>query len=237
MAISGSHGSAVLTNDRDNLEFESVPEFIREPRSSSARTHSRDSYVSKSCYIDDEDTGHEKSAEIETLWPGISADLLHNPQSKKQPLIYLSVGFMAGLFTALVGMFAVFAVTGAINGNQAAHNGNAKIVVAQGNSSSSNSLRNGISSESSVVVTTKTTPTGGPDVILPIFNSYTVKSGDTLAGIALQAYKRATPRLMDEICRANGMKNANVLSLGQTLVLPEYRPLKQVAAGTNTSVQ
>jgi nucleoid-associated protein YgaU len=47
--------------------------------------------------------------------------------------------------------------------------------------------------------------------------------GDTLAGIALKNYKKVSPRLLDQICRANNMRNANVLSLGQKLTLPEYK--------------
>jgi nucleoid-associated protein YgaU len=69
-------------------------------------------------------------------------------------------------------------------------------------------------------------------VVVPLFASYTVKNGDTLASIALQAYKRATPRLLDEICKANGMRNANVLQLGQSLNLPAYHPqARQIASG------
>jgi LysM repeat protein len=77
------------------------------------------------------------------------------------------------------------------------------------------------------VVTTATA-----DVIMPTTPTYEVKTGDTLAGIALIAYKRASPRLLDEICRANNMRNANVLSLGQKLVLPEYRPQQVASMGT-----
>ncbi len=51
-------------------------------------------------------------------------------------------------------------------------------------------------------------------------NHHEVQSGDTLAVIARRNCKHASPRLLDEICRANGMRNANVLSLGQKITLP-----------------
>ena len=48
-------------------------------------------------------------------------------------------------------------------------------------------------------------------------------TGDTLAAIALREYKRVSPRLLDEICRNNGLKNANFLNLGQKINLPNYQ--------------
>lgn len=78
----------------------------------------------------------------------------------------------------------------------------------------------------------------GGDVIIPLASTYEVQSGDTLAVIALRNYKHASPRLLDEICRANGMRNANVLSLGQKITLPEYhRVNSQVAATTSNPIQ
>jgi LysM repeat protein len=62
------------------------------------------------------------------------------------------------------------------------------------------------------------------EAITPAEPTYEVQSGDTLAAIALRNYKRVSPRLLDEICLANNMKNANVLSLGQKIVLPVYHP-------------
>ena len=78
----------------------------------------------------------------------------------------------------------------------------------------------------------------GGDLIIPLATTYEVQSGDTLAVIALRNYKHASPRLLDEICRANGMRNANVLSLGQKITLPEYhRQTSQVASTTSNPIQ
>jgi nucleoid-associated protein YgaU len=53
-----------------------------------------------------------------------------------------------------------------------------------------------------------------------------------MAAIAIKEYGRATPRLLDSICKANNLRNANFLQLGQSLTLPDYLPQSaQVAAG------
>jgi LysM repeat protein len=231
MAILGSNGSAVLISDQEKLDFESVPEYVREPRSSS-----RESYVSKSCYVEDEELSRTKSAEIETLWPGVSADFLHGAHNKKAPSFYWGVGFLSGIVTTIIGIgITVFCINFFANagGRQEAP----RIVLAEGTTTSTSAMRTNVTAARGgtaevAVVTTKQSPASDAETIVPLFTSYTVRTGDTLAGIALQAYKRATPRLMDEICKANGMRNANVLSLGQTITLPEYHPQSsQVASG------
>jgi hypothetical protein len=40
-----------------------------------------------------------------------------------------------------------------------------------------------------------------------------------------------SPRLLDEICKSNNLRNANVLSLGQKLNLPEYHTQTAQIAG------
>jgi len=227
MAVIGTRGSAVLISEQEKLDFDSVPEYVREPRST------RDSYVSKSCYMEDELEPHAKSAEIETLWPGVSADFLHGNSHKKQPSFYWGMGFVSGIVATVL-------LTGSVLGAMqlfAHHDKNAapQIVVANGKGSV-NQVNTALTTmKGAALVTTRVaTAAGDPEVIVPIFSTYTVKTGDTLASIALQAYKRATPRLLDEICKSNNMRNANVLSLGQTLTLPQYRPpARQIASGAS----
>lgn len=232
MAILGSNGSAVLISETEKLDFESVPEYVREPRS-----HSRDSYVSKACYMEDEDLPRTKSAEIETLWPGISADFLHGGHNKKAPTFYWGVGFASGIAATVAVIGMVYTCMHCFAGS--GEHQPPSIVMARGAATTTTQMRNGVTTEHGsapvAVVTTKQPIAGDAELIVPLYTSYTVRTGDTLAGIALQAYKRATPRLLDEICRANGMRNANVLSLGQTITLPEYRPqARQVASGAGT---
>ncbi len=224
MAVIGSNGSAVLL-DQEKLDFDSVPEYVREPRAS------RDSYVSKSCYLEDETEPHAKSAEIETLWPGVSAEFLHGNHHKKQPSFYWGVGFVSGIVASVL-------CVGIVHGASqlfASHTDHSapQIVVANGRAGV-NQVKGALTTVSggtAMVTTRVATASGDPDLIVPLFNTYTVRPGDTLASIAVQAYKRATPRLLDEICKTNGMRNANRLSLGQTLNLPQYRPQAQIASG------
>lgn len=234
MASMGSHGSAVLITEQEKLDFDSLPEYIREPR-----TSVRDSLISKSFNIEDDEEPLAKSAELETLWPGVSADFLHGNHTKKQPSFYWGIGFASGVSATLVlaavvfGLIHLFAVA-------TDPQSQAKIVLSQGKNGAITQMRSSVSSmPGTAVVTTRTAAVtdSNPQTISPVFCSYTVKTGDTLAGIALQAYKRATPRLLDEICRANGMRNANVLSLGQTITLPVYHPLSNQVASGAASIQ
>ncbi len=232
MAVIGSNGSAVLVNEQEKLDFDSVPEYVREPRSS------RDSFISNACYVNDELEPHAKSAEIETLWPGISADFLQGNSNKKQPSFYWSIGFVSGIVTSVLCVGIVYGATQLFlqPHEQAAH----QIVVASGKGTSINQVKEALTTvKGAGVVTTRVSigNSADPDTITPIYSTYTVKTGDTLASIAVQAYKRATPRLVDDICKANGMRNANVLSLGQTLNLPQYRPQAQQIASGAASIQ
>ncbi len=215
-----SHRSTALISEREKLEFESLPEFVREPR-----TSARDSYTARPPVQQPEASEFPlpKSAELEALWPGVSSDFLHSP--RKSASFYLTLGFMGGAIVSLIGVWGVSAVT------HVASNPSSKkeIVVAAGSQAT-------ISGAPSSPVVTAAGSTD-PEVLLPISPTCEVGNGDTLAGIALKHYKRATPRLLDEICRANGMRNANVLNLGQKLVLPVYRPQTRQIAGATSTVQ
>jgi LysM repeat protein len=212
-----------LISEREKLEFESLPEFVREPR-----TSTRDSYsprVAPQQQPEESDVALPKSAELEALWPGVNHDFLHAP--RKGASFYLTIGFLAGAVVSLVAVYGISAFTHVTAKDPAKK----EIVVAHG----AQSTAGGAQTSGGAVVTT-VVPNGEPEIIVPLASTYEVGNGDTLAAIALKNYKRATPRLLDEICRANGMRNANVLSLGQKLALPEYRP-QRIATGGNSVQQ
>ena len=54
----------------------------------------------------------------------------------------------------------------------------------------------------------------------PAAENYTVKSGDTLEGIIIRFYGKYDTSKVSRIMQANGMKNPNQLSIGQSLVIP-----------------
>jgi len=186
--------------------------------------------------MDDEQEPHAKSAEIETLWPGVSADFLHGTSGKNQPSFYWGLGFISGIVASVL---AVGVLYGGSQLFAQHHDSSAPQIITAKGSAPANQARGNFATEkgtgaSLVVTRTAQVASNDPDVISPIYATYTVKPGDTLASIAVQAYKRATPRLLDDICKANGMRNANVLSLGQTLNLPQYRPqARQIASGAS----
>ena len=49
---------------------------------------------------------------------------------------------------------------------------------------------------------------------------YNVRNGDTLEQIARKYYGKGTPEMIEKIQRANNMRNANRLAIGQKLVIP-----------------
>ncbi len=138
---------------------------------------------------------------LETLWPGVHHDFSHNIHVKRPPSYYLMLGFMGGAIIALVGAWS-FSVISSLVSNY----GKTNTTLAQPKTS-----------------TTQTAAVAGASgVKIPLVSVYQVQEGDTLAGIALQNYKHVSPRLLDEICKANNLTDANVLVLGQKLTLPEY---------------
>lgn len=207
-----------MISEREKLEFESLPEFVREPRPS------REVYNSKPQVSDDVEAALPKSAELEALWPGVNHEFLHAP--RKGASFYLTIGFMVGAVVSLIGVWGISIVT---HFASSPHSTNKEIIVDKGQPATTS----GAVSGGAAVATS-----GDPEVIFPASPTIEVGPGDTLAAIALRNYHRATPRLLDEICRANNMRNANVLSLGQKLALPEYRPQsRQVATGGNSVQQ
>ena len=233
-----------MISEREKLEFESLPEFVREPRQSAREAYNtkpaREIPTAKPVVVpqnvqanvqadEREPAALPKTAELEALWPGVSHEIFqHGP--KKGPSFYLTLGFMAGAVVSLVGIWGFAAVS-----HMASSGSNAKEIVVQ---AGQHGTAKGGGGEGSAVVTQLASKNVEPETVVPLSTSYDVGTGDTLAGIALKNYRRATPRLLDEICRANNMKNANVLSLGQKLLLPEYHPqARQIATGASTVQQ
>lgn len=126
---------------------------------------------------------------------------------KKTPSFYMMIGFIAGAVVSLLSVWGYSSVT--------TH-------LAKGNNESGKEIVTKVQEaqkEQNLVVQSV-----DPNAeIVPISSTYEVKSGDTLVVIAMKNYKKVTPRLIDQIVRANGLKSANALRLGQTLKLPNYR--------------
>ncbi len=220
------------------IEFDSLPEYVRDaelvtPRESILnRTPDRESSsyatgdrprptIEREYSAPQERDGEPPTTdELEALWPGVHHELIQPP--KRNASLYLTVGFMAGAFVSLIGVWGYSAVSGMIVASQSNHD---KQILVTANKAP-------VAAQAAQA----TAPAGDADLV-PASPTYEVQNGDTLAMIALKNYKRVSPRLLDEICKANGMRNANVLSLGQKLSLPTYRPQSSQIAATNTTVQ
>lgn len=151
------------------------------------------------------------SDELETLFSGVHQQQNHDlggllQSAKKTPSFYLMIGFMAG---AVVSLLSVWGYSSVSTHFAKANDNSGKEIVTKVQEAQK---------EQHIVVQSV-----DPNAeIVPISSTYEVKSGDTLVVIAMKNYKKVTPRLIDQIVKANGLKSANALSLGQTLKLPNY---------------
>lgn len=235
----------MINYDQTKTDVDGLPEYVRD-----SEVSSRDAFVSISTRSLAEREAHRTAStdrqsqrdtgaynrvsvevetprtdELEALWPGVHQDFLHTP--KRTPSFYLTLGFLAGAFISMIGVWGYSAVTGMVASNPTNGNGNA--------GSQNKVLANAaqVPQQSAPAV-----PQGGDPnaVLVPEHATVEIGNGDTLAAIALREYKRVSPRLLDEICRANGLKNANFLSLGQKITLPHYKPAAQVAATAGAQI-
>lgn len=222
----------MINCEREKLEFESVPEFIREPYTSPRESYSGTFPTLKPSTVEPRTTEEfdlPKTAELEALWPGVNHDFLQ--PTRRSPSFYLTLGFLAGAVASLAAAwsYSFFSHGATISGAP-----QKKIVVAGTHPGAVSATRAQIASENARGGSGRPIVVDGAEVLLPAYSTYEVKTGDTLAAIVLKAYHRVSPRLVDEVCKANGMRNANVLNLGQKLTLPQYRPqASQIAAGTS----
>jgi len=232
--------TTVASRDRDTIEIEPLPEYVREESAYKKEVSNAMPSLNPSSNVTSSgsyerwertptpivETEEQHSDVLEALWPGVHHDFERAAStSKRGPSFYLTVGFMGGAIVSMLGIWGFSAVSSVVA--SAGQPGAKQIVEAQG-APGSNSQGG--------AAQTAAAPAG--DLIVPLASTYEVQNGDTLAVIALRNYKVASPRLLDEICRANGMRNANVLSLGQKITLPEYRRVNsQVASTTSNPIQ
>jgi len=232
--------TTVASRDRDTIEIEPLPEYVREESAykkevsnampslnpSSSNNTSSGSYErwerSSSPVVETEE---QHSDVLEALWPGVHHDFERAASTTKRgPSFYLTIGFMGGAIVSMLGIWGFSSVS--------------SVVANAGQRTDKQIVQGQPSKDQAGAQQTAQASAAGGDLIVPLATTYEVQSGDTLAVIALRNYKHASPRLLDEICRANGMRNANVLSLGQKITLPEYhRATSQVASTTSNPIQ
>jgi LysM repeat protein len=139
---------------------------------------------------------------LETLWPGLHHHDFAHTIRKKTPGFYLVAGFFAGVVVVSLFVWLFCLVSSFFTHN--------------------NGFSAGLSPNKPESTEASSATMNGNKVIVPLVSTYEVQEGDTLAAIALRNYKHISPRLLDAICRANNLSNADVLNLGQKITLPEY---------------
>ncbi|HEY9787834.1 MAG TPA: LysM domain-containing protein [Candidatus Obscuribacterales bacterium] len=223
--------TTVLSSEREKLELENLPEYTREEdepkkdvsNAMPAKTQEKRERVQAQEVTPPTAASNDNEDVLEALWPGVHHDFTQ--PVRRGPSFYLTIGFMGGAVVSLMAVWAFSAATSLITSSPAPEQ--KQIVMARG-----------ANVKAPAPEQAGQQPPAGGEVIVPLAATYEVAEGDTLAAIAIKNYKHVSPRLIDEICKANGMRNANVLSLGQKLVLPEYRKnTSQVAASSSTQVQ
>lgn len=139
-----------------------------------------------------------KDKELDVLWQNFKV----SQKEDKSPGVYLATGFIAGAVAMLIMTTLLsFSVRGGDSANIApAHKAKEKAKLTF------------IPADKTAAVEETATVKGN--------EAYTVKSGDTLAGIIVRFYGSYDVSKIDKIQKANGMKNPNDLQIGQTLTIP-----------------
>ncbi len=140
-----------------------------------------------------------KEKELDVLWQNFRV----NQKEDKSPGIYLATGFIAGAIAMLI-MTTLLSFS--VHGNNSAD------VVEPVKPTKEKARLTFIPADKTSVTETATVPKGS--------ETYTVKSGDTLAGIIIRFYGSYDLSKIDKIKQSNNMSNPNNLQIGQTLIIP-----------------
>lgn len=139
-----------------------------------------------------------KEKELDVLWQNFRV----SQKEDKSPGIYLATGFIAGAIAMLIMTTLLsFSVQGT----------NSLDVVPTPKSTKEKARLTFIPADKAVPEET-ITPKGT--------ESYTIKSGDTLAGIIIRFYGRYDTTKIEKIKEANNMSDPNNLKIGQDLIIP-----------------
>ena len=139
-----------------------------------------------------------KEKELDVLWQNFR---VHQKQ-EKSPGVYLVTGFVTGVIATLI-MTTLLSFSMRTTSSQEALVGpstekeKAKITFIPADNSSSNTA----------------SVAGGAE-------TYTVQSGDTLAGIVIRFYGKYDTKKIEKIKIMNNMKSENSLRIGQKLIIP-----------------
>ena len=139
----------------------------------------------------------DKDRELDILWQGYRV----NNREERTKAFYLIIGFLTGVVCSL--LFTLLFNMGAPS----------KENIADLNLWKSNSGESGID--------VNVAPSAMPEeAIIPKNAEYTVKSGDTLGGIAYKFYGTVHPSKIKKLMTVNNLKSESSLQIDQKLVIP-----------------
>lgn len=139
-----------------------------------------------------------KDKELDVLWQNFKV----SQKEDKSPGIYLATGFIAGAVAMLI-MTTLLSFS--VRGGDASD-------VAPAHKTKERAKLTFIPADKTAASEEAAMPKGT--------EAYTVKNGDTLAGIIIRFYGSYDVSKISKIQEANHMKNPNDLQIGQTLTIP-----------------
>ncbi len=169
-----------------------------------------------------------KEKELDILWKDFKM-----PKGDHSPIVYLGIGFVSGIVATLV----VSACIGMSSGNfhfskKAETVAPAAVTTQTVTNSEEDSISDteAVSNEETEVTDTKSKKFSlfgsksneqkAEEVSAAQNKEYEVQSGDTMEKIAKEFYGSYSPEKVNEIVKANNMSDANKLSIGQKLIIP-----------------
>lgn len=137
-----------------------------------------------------------KEKELDVLWQNFRV----NQKDEKTPGIYLATGFIAG---AIVMLIITTLLSFSVNGNSEPQDLDVQPTKEK--------------AKLNFIPADKAAPEA---TIATEQRTYTVKQGDTLAGIIVRFYGSYDISKIDSVLKANNLKNADSIKIGQNLIMP-----------------
>lgn len=145
-----------------------------------------------------------KQKELDLLWQNFKI----NTKEEKSPGVYLLTGFVAGALCMFI-MNAVLSIGSDIaSSDKATSLGQPRF--------EKKISRKGKLSQIAVIPAAQ----NSKDTEIPTFETYTVKSGDSMSSIVIRFYGKYDLDKVEKIRQANNLTNAHKISIGQELIIP-----------------
>lgn len=146
-----------------------------------------------------------RQKELDLLWQNFKI----NPKEEKSPGVYLLTGFIAGALCMFI-MNAILSISSNIGANSD--------VTSLGQPKFEKKISRKETLPQIAVIPAETAEV--EEAVIPTFETYTVKEGDSMSSIVFRFYGKYDPAKVEKIRQANKLTNAHKLSIGQQLVIP-----------------